>query len=51
MPWRPAAVRLAGVAHPLGEDVIDLTDDANAEAGWDQAPQRLANYVAEEATP
>jgi ABC-2 type transport system ATP-binding protein len=28
MPRRPTAVRLADVAHPQGEDVIELTDDA-----------------------
>jgi hypothetical protein len=51
MPRRPTTIRLAGVAHPLGEDVIELTDDANAEAGWDQALGRLAEYVAEEEAP
>jgi hypothetical protein len=51
MPWRPTAVRLARVAHPLGKDVIELTDDANAEAGWDQALERLAEYLAKEAAP
>jgi hypothetical protein len=51
MPWRPAAVRLGGVAHPLGKDVIELTDDTNAKAGWDQALGRLAEYVAKEEAP
>ena len=51
MLWRPAAVRLAHVAHPLGKDVIELADDASAEARWDQALERLAEYVAKEEAP
>ena len=51
MPRRPPAVRLTGVAHPLGKDVIELTDDANAEAGWDQPLERLAEHVAKEEAP
>ena len=31
--------------------MIELTDDANAEAGWDQPLERLAEHVAKEEAP
>jgi hypothetical protein len=35
----------------LGKGRVELTDDVNAEAGWDQALERLAEYLAKEEAP